>query len=395
MNILANTTGEIQKLPIKYIPTEKKEIGGVIKGTLSAETRASIKAQEMGAKMQVKTMQNYPHLITYVRIGYGSKADYQGFGKYVYDYFKGAFYGGKVPKFPSANTTSKLNALPSHQICNNPVASLEIGTENPKFQFYNSTAFGSNTYWQRFSTLYYPTKIEQVKERINLFFQGDFKRELAEIVTEPDEAKQIEREREYIKDLTDNLLRRIIKGVVMEDADGKENYIDTIESFFLAPQEVLAEQFKYVNEVERQEGAHSKAMKSSVKNRFWAPIAYDQAVKTINEVYSGVNYINRILYQKGLNAYQPDRDYKQILHENIEEASKWLKKTRAISASEDVSEHFTTSGLASSVKDINKTPNQDQNDPTDNNNKIATKSNTKILLIGAAILGAIYFIKKS
>lgn len=398
MNILANATGATTKLPTgtrtinsgtsasKTNPTLTVKNENIKE--LSAKLIAGIQARQLGAKIQVRTMDNYPHLIPYVRIGYGSKADYQGFGNWVYDYFKSRGDHGKVPNFPSKDTRNKLNALANNYICENPVSSLGIKTEYPSFQFYNSTAFGSDTYWKKFSTLYYPTKIKQVVVRINQYFQGDFKKDLTEIITETDEAKQKEKEKQKIDYITNDLLREIITGVVMEDEDGKEKYIDTIESFFLAPQEVLAEQFKYVNEIERQEGAHSKAMKSSVKNRFWTPIAYDNAVNTINTVYSGVNYINRILYQKGLNAYQPERDFKQILHENIAEASKWLKETRAITASKQLSERFTAE-LAPTVRRINT--GEEQYNPPEKN---ATKSDGKMLLIGAAILGGIYFIKK-
>ena len=343
-NPIAHADGGVSEGLEKKIDASKLKEGSIE----YYQARKKLKAMFEDFKSKIKTCE-MPKLAYYKRIGYGSAADYRGFGQRIWDY--------------------------------------PFNKSDLKWDIKLSKNFATNAAWENWSRNYYPQIMQKLYDNINDYFTISYPKRILEIAETTDKAEKKAKEEKLKNELETIVLNNHIKEVIREGEADYQNIFDCIKTFVLYPQQVLEHQFNYVNEVERQEGTNAAAMKSYANEKhIWLNTGnFCETIDTINNKYSSINSYNRALYQKALLAL-PKEDFADILRDNITAANKFISSYEAIDVGITISEDYT-SNVATA--DINQTGLQYGS----GNNKSAS-SEKKMLLLGAGILGVIFIMKK-
>ena len=343
-NPIAHADGGVSEGLEKKIDASKLKEGSIE----YYQARKKLKAMFEDFKSKIKTCE-MPSLAYYKRIGYGSAADYRGFGQQIWDY--------------------------------------PFNKSDLKWDIKLSKNFATNAAWENWSRNYYPQIMQKLYDNINDYFTISYPKRILEIAETTDKAEKKAKEEKLKNELETIVLNNHIKEVIREGEADYQNIFDCIKTFVLYPQQVLEHQFNYVNEVERQEGTNAAAMKSYANEKhIWLNTGnFCETIDTINNKYSSINSYNRALYQKALLAL-PKEDFADILRDNITAANKFISSYEAIDVGITISEDYT-SNVATA--DINQTGLQYGS----GNNKSAS-SEKKMLLLGAGILGVIFIMKK-
>ena len=111
-----------------------------------------------------------------------------------------------------------------------------------------------------------------------------------------------------------------------------------------------------------------------------------KTIDTINGKYSWVNNQNKSFYSQALRQL-PINDYSTILRDNIDAAQKFLQSYMSLDVALTISKDYTNNVATA---DVNQTGDLQYGS---GGNK-STSSDRKMLLLGAGILGVLFFIKK-
>lgn len=344
-NPIAHADGGVSEGLGKKIDASKLKEGSIE----YYQARKKLKAMFEEFKSNIKTCE-MPNLAHYKRIGYGSAADYKGFGQRIWDY--------------------------------------PFNKSDLKWDIKLSKNFATNAAWENWSRNYYPQIMTNVYTKINQYFQTYYPKEILEIAETTDKSERNNKQKKLQDNLSSIVLENIIKTVIREDETDYQNIFDCIKTFVLYPQQVLEHQFNYVNEVERQEGTNAAAMKSYANEKhIWLNTGnFCETINTINNKYSSINSYNRALYQKALLAL-PKEDFAQIINDNIVIANEFITNFTAIDVGLTISKEYTNNVATA---DVNQTGGLQYGS---GGNK-STTSDRKMLLLGAGILGVLFFIKK-
>lgn len=344
-NPIAHADGGVSEGLEKKIDASKLKEGSIE----YYQARKKLKAMFEDFKSKIKTCE-MPKLAYYKRIGYGSAADYRGFGQRIWDY--------------------------------------PFNKSDLKWDIKLSKNFATNAAWENWSRNYYPQIMTNVYTKINQYFQTYYPKEILEIAETTDKSERNNKQKKLQDNLSSIVLENIIKTVIREDETDYQNIFDCIKTFVLYPQQVLEHQFNYVNEVERQEGTNAAAMKSYAndKHTMFNTGNFCKTIDTINNKYSSINSYNRALYQKALLALLKE-DFAQIINDNIVIANEFITNFTAIDVGLTISEDYTNNVATA---DVNQTGGLQYGSGS---NK-STSSDRKMLLLGAGILGVLFFIKK-
>ena len=343
-NPIAHADGGVSEGLEKKIDASKLKEGSIE----YYQARKKLKAMFEDFKSKIKTCE-MPKLAYYKRIGYGSAADYRGFGQRIWDY--------------------------------------PFNKSDLKWDIKLSKNFATNAAWENWSRNYYPQIMQKLYDNINDYFTISYPKRILEIAETTDKAEKKAKEEKLKNELETIVLNNHIKEVIREGEADYQNIFNCIKTFVLYPQQVLEHQFNYVNEVERQEGTNAAAMKSYANDEhtMFNTGNFCKTIDTINGKYSYVNRQNRSFYSQALRQL-PISDFADILRDNITAANKFISSYEAIDVGITISEDYT-SNVATA--DINQTGLQYGS----GNNKSAS-SEKKMLLLGAGILGVIFIMKK-
>lgn len=346
-NPIAHADGGVSEGLGKKIDTSKLE-------QISPEyyqAQKKLKAMFEEFKSNIKTCE-MPSLAYYFRIGHGSRANYRDFGHKIWD-------------IPHPN---KGNA--------------------EYWDIKLSKNFATNAAWKIWSRDYYPQIMTNLYKKINDYFLIQYPMSILEIAETQDKSKKTKKENELKTLLEKDLLEQQIKSVIREGETDYQNIFDCIKTFVLFPQDVLAHQFNYVNNVERQEGTNAAAMKSyaNEKHTMFNTGNFCKTIDTINGKYSWVNNQNKSFYSQALRQL-PINDYSTILRDNIDAAQKFLQSYMSLDVALTISKDYTNNVATA---DVNQTGDLQYGS---GGNK-STSSDRKMLLLGAGILGVLFFIKK-
>lgn len=345
-NPIAHADGGVSEgLGRKIDPEKLKEVNLDV-----YQTRKKLKAMFEEFKGNIKTCE-MPPLARYFRIGYGSRADYKDFGHKIWD----------IPD-PNKGITEYWDIKLSKN-------------------------FATNAAWKIWSRDYYPQKMTELYENINEFFLIDYPKKILEIAEIKDKEEKKKKENELKEYLSNTLLNNKIKEVIREGEEDYQNIFDCIKTFVLFPQDVLAHQFNYVNNVERQEGRNAAAMKSyaNEKHKFWNTGNFCSTIDTINGKYSWVNNQNKSFHAQILKQV-PQKGFSEALNDNIVAANEFLTEFTANDVGITISQDYTDNVATA---DVNQTGLQYGS----GGNK-STTSDRNMLLIGIALLAVLLFIKK-
>lgn len=348
-NPIAHANGGVSEG--KTITGKKIDASKLQEGSLEVfQARKKLKAMFEEFKGKIKTCE-MPKLAHYFRIGYGSRADYKDFGHKIWD----------IPD-------------PNKGIAD-------------YWDIKLSKNFATNAAWENWSRNYYPQIMTNLYKKINDYFLIQYPMSILEIAEMQDKSEKAKKENELKTLLENDLLEKQIKSVIREGEADYQNIFDCIKTFVLYPQQVLEHQFKYVNEVERQEGTNAAAMKSyaNEKHKFYNTGNFCSTIDTINGKYSWVNNQNKSLYSQALRQL-PINDYSTILRDNIDAAQKFLQSYMSLEIAVTISNDYTDNVATA---DVNQTGLQYGS----GSNKL-TSSDRKMLLLGAGILGILFIIKK-
>lgn len=314
------------------------------------QAQKKLKAMFEEFKSNIKTCE-MPPLARYFRIGYGSRANYKDFGHKIWD----------IPD-PNKGTADYWDIKLSKN-------------------------FATNAAWKIWSRDYYPQKMTDLYGNINEFFKIEYPKKILEIAETEDKEEKKKKEKELREYLSNTLLEDKIKEVIREGEEDYQNIFDCIKTFVLFPQDVLAHQFNYVNNVERQEGTNAAAMKSyaNEKHKFWNTGNFCSTIDTINGKYSWVNNQNKSLYSQILKQV-PEKGFSEALNDNIVAANEFITEFTANDVGITISQDYTDNVATA---DVNQTGLQYGS----GGNK-STTSDKNMLLIGIALLGVLLFIKK-
>lgn len=348
-NPIAHANGGVSEG--KTITGKKIDASKLQEGSLEVfQARKKLKAMFEEFKSNIKTCE-MPSLAHYFRIGYGSRADYKDFGHKIWD----------IPD-------------PNKGIAD-------------YWDIKLSKNFATNAAWENWSRNYYPQIMQNVYTKINQYFQTYYPKEILAIAETTDKSEKSSKQKELQDNLSTKVLENIIKTVVKEGEDDYQSIFDCIKTFVLYPQQVLEHQYKYVNEIERQEGTNAAAMKSyaNEKHKFWNTGNFCSTIDTINGKYSWVNNQNKSLYSQALRQL-PTSDFAQIVNDNIVIANNFIKDFTAIDVGITISEDYTNNVATADV-------NQTELQYGSGENK-STTSDRKMLFLGVGILGVLLLIKK-
>lgn len=348
-NPIAHANGGVSQG--KTITGKKIDASKLQEGSLEVfQARKKLKAMFEEFKGKIKTCE-MPSLAHYFRIGYGSRADYKDFGHKIWD----------IPD-------------PNKGIAD-------------YWDIKLSKNFATNAAWENWSRNYYPQIMQNVYTKINQYFQTYYPKEILAIAETTDKSEKSSKQKELQDNLSTKVLENIIKTVVKEGEDDYQSIFDCIKTFVLYPQQVLEYQYKYVNEIERQEGTNAAAMKSyaNEKHKFWNTGNFCSTIDTINGKYSWVNNQNKSLYSQALRQL-PTSDFAQIVNDNIVIANNFIKDFTAIDVGITISEDYTNNVATADV-------NQTELQYGSGENK-STTSDRKMLFLGVGILGVLLLIKK-
>lgn len=345
-NPIAHADGGVSEGLGKKIDTSKLKEGSLE----YYQAKKKLKAMFEDFKSKIKTCE-MPSLAYYFRIGHGSRADYRDFGHKIWD-------------IPHPN---KGNA--------------------EYWDIKLSKNFATNAAWENWSRDYYPQKMTELYRNINEFFKIDYPKKILEIAEIEDKEEKKKKENELKDYLSNTLLDNKIKEVIREGEEDYQNIFDCIKTFVLFPQDVLAHQFNYVNEVERQEGTNAAAMKSYANEKhIWLNTGnFCETIDTINGKYSYVNGQNRSFYAQILRQV-PQEGFSEALNDNIVAANEFITEFTANDVGMTISQDYTDNVATA---DVNQTGLQYGS----GGNK-STTSDRNMLLIGIALLGFLLFIKK-
>lgn len=326
------------------------------------QARKKLKAMFEEFKSNIKTCE-MPPLAHYFRIGYDGAADYRGFGQKIWNY-------SWVDWFSRVRYPEK-----------------EMQKANSNWDIVLSKNFATNAAWKIWSRDYYPQKMTDLYENINEFFKIEYPKKILEIAETEDKEEKKKKEKELRECLSNTLLEDKIKEVIREGEEDYQNIFDCIKTFVLFPQEVLAHQFNYVNNVERQEGTNAAAMKSYAndKHNMLNTPNFNHVIDTINGKYSYVNGQNRSFYAQILKQV-PEKGFSEALNDNIVAANEFITEFTANDVGITISQDYTDNVATA---DVNQTGLQYGS----GGNK-STTSDKNMLLIGIALLGVLLFIKK-
>ena len=347
-NPIAHADGGVSEGLEKKIDASKLKEGSIE----YYQARKKLKAMFEEFKSNIKTCE-MPKLAYYKRIGYGSAADYRGFGQQIWD----------IPYEPTKR--------------------------DPKYwDIKLSKNFATNAAWENWSRNYYPQIMQKLYDILNRYFANQFLTDVLKIAEERDKKEKVTKQKNLKEYLQNHLLNNHIKEVIREDETDYQNIFDCIKTFVLYPQQVLEHQFNYVNEVERQEGTNAAAMKSYANEKhIWLNTGnFCQTIDAINYMYSNINSYNRVLYQKALSVL-PKEDFAKILTDNIDAATVFIDDFTANDVGITISKDYTNNVATA---DVNQTGDLQYGS---GGNK-STSSDRKMLLLGAGILGVLFFIKK-
>ena len=346
-NPIAHADGGVSEGLEKKIDASKLKEGSID----YYQARKKLKAMFEDFKSKIKTCE-MPKLAYYKRIGYGSAADYRGFGQQIWD----------IPYEPTKR--------------------------DPKYwDITQSKNFATNAAWEQWSEGYYPQIMANLYNNFNEFFTIYYPQRVLEIAETTDKEEKTKKENELKEYLQNTLLNEYIKSIIREGKEDYQNIFDCIKTFVLHPQQVLEHQFNYVNEVERQEGTNAAAMKSYANEKhIWLNTGnFCQTIDAINYMYSNINSYNRVLYQKALSLLN-NRGFSEVLDDNIVIAHNFIKSFETVDVGITISQDYTDNVATA---DINQTGLQYGS----GGNK-STTSDKNMLLIGIALLGVLFFIKK-
>ncbi|MGM9819553.1 MAG: hypothetical protein ACI3Z9_01955 [Candidatus Onthomorpha sp.] len=349
-NPIAHANGGVSQG--KTITGKKIDASKLQEGSLEVfQARKKLKAMFEEFKGKIKTCE-MPKLAHYFRIGYGSRADYKDFGHKIWD----------IPD-PNKGITKYWDIKLSKN-------------------------FATNAAWENWSRNYYPQIMQRLYGNINDYFSITYPKRILEIAEITDKSEKEAKENKLKKELEAIVLDNHIKEVIREGEADYQSIFDCIKTFVLYPQKVLEHQFKYVNEVERQEGMNAAAMKSyaNEKHKFYNTGNFCSTIDTINGKYSWVNNQNKSLYSQALRQL-PTSDFADILRDNITAATDFISKFEAVDIGITISEDYTDNVATA---DINQTGGLQYGNGS---NKSMT-SDKKMLLLGAGILGILFIIKK-
>lgn len=349
-NPIAHANGGVSQG--KTITGKKIDASKLQEGSLEVfQARKKLKAMFEEFKGKIKTCE-MPKLAYYKRIGYGSAADYRGFGQRIWEY---------------------------------PYESSK--REQKNWDIKSSKNFATNAAWENWSKNYYPQIMQNVYTKINQYFQTYYPKEILAIAETTDKSEKSSKQKELQDNLSTKVLENIIKTVIKEGEDDYQSIFDCIKTFVLYPQQVLEHQYKYVNEVERQEGTNAAAMKSyaNEKHKFYNTGNFCSTIDAINDTYSTINSYNRALYQKALLALPKD-DFAQIVNDNIVIANNFIKDFTAIDVGITISEDYTNNVATADVNQMGLQYGSGENK--------STTSDRQMLFLGVGILGVFLLLKK-
>ncbi|MGM9820000.1 MAG: hypothetical protein ACI3Z9_04245, partial [Candidatus Onthomorpha sp.] len=315
------------------------------------QARKKLKAMFEEFKSNIKTCE-MPKLAYYKRIGYGSAADYRGFGQQIWEY-------------PYVN--SKRN--------------------QKNWDIKQSKNFATNAAWEKWSEGYYPQKMTNLYNDFNEFFTIYYPQRVLEIAETTDTEEKTKKENELKEYLQSTLLDKYIKSIIREGEEDYQNIFDCIKTFVLFPKQVLEHQYNYVMEIERQEGTNAAAMKSYAndKHTMFNTGNFCDTIDAINYIYSKINSDNREKYQKALSLLN-NRGFSEVLDDNIVIAHNFIKNFEAVDVGITISQDYTDNVATA---DVNQTGLQYGS----GGNK-STTSDRNMLLIGVGLLAVLLFIKK-
>lgn len=396
--LVANATGKIEKTVGKQ--GTAADLQSLSKKLLFIKRKKGDATSLPDFKVEKCTYAILPY---YLDLGYGSSAGYEEFGR---DVIKKWFDKNKKFQWymiiPAIGFTYMTLIRPlqhiTNAITNKPYSLFDV-KERCVFE-YGATAEAKKA-WRKFSGEYFNngnnTLLHNLFERINLYFQVDFKKKIKELHLQQEAAKLKKKEAEltkdaaaleeatkewtvtlqaqedYMKYLSDKLLDEQITGVLRENAEQLPLMKDCVRTFIENPTDVFRYQWIYYKNRLLQEAGIAKQMKSGY--------GASGADGIINNMVNTLRNADENIYNNALKNYIPRNNYNQILYKNTTEASKWLKQMQALPIQLDISEYYTEN-IATS--DVNENGDWNKN----------RGKNSNVGLVAIAILGAIFLLKK-